>query len=71
MTVLVDSSGGLRLIANSDWPLDSLALHHGARAAYRVGRDAGSIRVQALEGGRTCIVQSADPAKVARRLLGD
>jgi hypothetical protein len=70
MTVLVDQRGGLRLIANSDWPLDSLAMHHGARSAYRVARDSTGIRVVAQESGRTCVMESRDPGRVARLLLG-
>ena len=36
MTILVGPEGGIHMVADSDWPLESLARHHGARAGYRV-----------------------------------
>ncbi len=70
MTVLVDPQGGIRLIADSDWPLQSLAAEHGAKSAYRVARNSTGIRVVAMEAGRSCTLESADPARAARLLLG-
>jgi hypothetical protein len=70
MTILIGAEGGIRLCADSDWPLDSLAMHHGARAAYRVTGRGGSVRVEGREGNRTCVLESSAPARVARLLLG-
>jgi hypothetical protein len=70
MAILIGTDGSIRMCADSDWPLDSLAREHGARAAYRVtGRD-GAVRVEGQEGLRRCVLQSASTARVARLLLG-
>lgn len=69
MTILIGQDGAIRMLADSDWPLDSLALHHGARTAYRVSERSGLVRVEGREGLRKCVVESASPVEVARRLL--
>jgi hypothetical protein len=69
-TLLVNQEGSLRMIADSDWPLDRLASENGARAAYRVSEHRGSLRVEARSGLRTCTVESRTPRQVARLLLG-
>ena len=58
MTILIGQDGGIHMIANSDWPLDSLALHHGARAVYRVAERNGKLTVEAREGRRRCLLES-------------
>ncbi len=70
MAILIGQDGGIRMVVGSDWPLDSLALHHGAKMAYRVSERRGSVRVEGREGSRTCLLESAKPAEVARILLG-
>jgi hypothetical protein len=70
MTILIGQDGGIHMLAESDWPLDSLALHHGARSAYRVSGSGGAVRVEGREGGQRCLLESASPARVARLLLG-
>ncbi len=69
MTILIGPGGGLHIFADSDWPLDSLAQHHGARAAYRVSERRGSVRIQGREGSRTCVMESISSAETARRML--
>jgi hypothetical protein len=70
MTILIGQQGAIHVIADSDWPLDSLTRHHGAKQAYRVTENQGSVRVEAREGLRTCILESSKPAQIARFLLG-
>jgi hypothetical protein len=70
LTILIGQDGGIRMIVDSDWPLDSLAQHHGAKMAYRVSERRGSVRVEGREGSRMCLLESAKPVHVARRLLG-
>jgi hypothetical protein len=70
MTILIGQEGGIHMLADSDWPLDSLALHHGARSAYRVSGNGGAVRVEGREGGQRCLLESASPARTARLLLG-
>jgi hypothetical protein len=70
MTILIGQDGAIHMLADSDWPLDSLAVHHGAKSAYRVTGTKGSVRVEARQGGRVCIMQTRNPAQTARLLLG-
>jgi len=70
MTILMDDAGGIRMFADSDWPLDTLALQHGARAAYRVSGRGGDVRVEGREGSRRCVLEQKNEATVARFLLG-
>jgi hypothetical protein len=70
LTIPIGPGGGIHMLADSDWPLDSLARHHGARTAYRVSERRGSVRVEGREGSRTCVIESASPRQAARMLLG-
>lgn len=58
MTILICADGSLRLCADSDWPLDSLARERGAQAAYRVSTRGSSVRVEGRQGQSTCILES-------------
>lgn len=69
MTILLGPDG-IRMIADSDWPLDSLLWHHGAETAYRVSEHRGSVRVEGREGSRRCVLESVSHAATARMLLG-
>jgi hypothetical protein len=71
MTILIGQDDAICMIADSDWPLDSLALHRGAKSAYRItGASSGAIRVEGREGLRRCIMESPTHAQTARLLLG-
>ena len=69
MTILISPEGGIRMLADSDWPLDSLQAHHGARMAYRVSQDASMVRVEGRAGSQTCLFETARPERAARLLL--
>jgi hypothetical protein len=68
MTILLGSDG-IRMIADSDWPLDSLLSHHGASTAYRVSENRGALRVEGREASRRCVLESVSLAATARLLL--
>ena len=68
MTILLGPNG-IHMIADSDWPLDSLLSHHGAETAYRVSEHRGSVRVQGREGSRICVLESVSPSSTAKLLL--
>ena len=70
MTILVGRDGAIRMLVDSDWPLEALARHHGAKAGYRVSKRGGSLRVEGREQSRTCLLESASPAETRRYLLG-
>jgi hypothetical protein len=68
MTILIGQGGGIHMLAQSDWPLESLLLHHGAQSAFRVTTRRGSIRVEAREGQRTCLLESAGTSNIQNLL---
>ena len=70
MTILVGREAGIRMIADSDWPLESLTRHHGAEAGYRVSERQGALHVEGRKGLRSCLLQSTSPAQILRQLLG-
>ena len=69
MTILITAEGGIRMVADSDWPLDTLQLHHGAKMAYRVSQNASHVRVEGREQSRTCVFETVKPERAARLLL--
>jgi hypothetical protein len=69
--VLVAEDGSIRMIAGSDWSLDSLQVHHGARMAYRVRRLGMNVRLEGRAGTRTCLFEAATPNGAARLLLAE
>ncbi len=68
MTILITHEGGIRMIADSDWPLDSLQQYHGAKMAYRVSQSAAHVRVEGRAGSRTCLIETQKPEWAARLL---
>lgn len=68
VTILLGPNG-IRMIADSDWPLDSLLMEHGAEAAYRVSENRGKVRVEGRELSRTCVFESVPMAHTARLML--
>ena len=69
MTILITAEGGIHMVADSDWPLDSLQSHHGAKMAYRVSQSASVVRVEGRADSRTCLFETAKPERAARLLL--
>ena len=69
MTILITPEGGIRLVADCDWPLDSLKSHHGAKMAYRVSHNDAIVRVEGRADSRTCLFETAKPERAARLLL--
>ena len=69
VTILIGAEGGIRMIADSDWPLDSLQTFHAAQMAYRVSREQRSVRVQGRSGRQRCLFETARPNPAPRHLL--
>lgn len=69
LAILVGVEGGIRIVAESDWPLEALQREHGAKMAYRVQTATDRVSVDGREGLRTCHFETAAPAQVARLLL--
>ena len=58
MAILVSQDGGIHMLAADGWELEPLRLHHGARAAYRISRRAGGVRLEARSADESCLLQS-------------
>ncbi|HTM49486.1 MAG TPA: hypothetical protein VL285_12420 [Bryobacteraceae bacterium] len=71
LSIVIGQDGAIRLMMGSDWPLESLQAHHGAKAAYRVSRSGSQVRVDGRSRTGSCRLQSEPPALVARRLLAE
>ena len=69
MTIVIGREGSIRLIAESDWPLDTLQAHHGAQMVYRVRQQDETLRLEGRAGSRTCSFESEKLNGAARRLL--
>ncbi len=69
LTILISAEGGIHMLADSDWPLESLRLHHGSSAAYRVSPCQDRVRVEGRAGARTCLFETDKPDRAARFLL--
>ncbi len=70
LTIVLGGEGGIRMIADSDWPLDSLQAYHGAASVYRVSGQNENIRVEGREGSRTCLFESPKRPSAAALILG-
>jgi|SRR5436190_20997354 len=70
LTILLGCEGGMRMIADSDWPLDSLQSHHGATTVYRISQRREKVRVEGREGQRRCLFESANTQFAAKLILG-
>ena len=64
MTILIGWSGAIRVVADSEWPLSSLQVEHGARLAYRVTEREGWVRVEGRSGSESCVLESSAAAAV-------
>jgi hypothetical protein len=71
ITIVIGREGGIRLIAESDWPLDTLQVHHGAQMVYRVRQQAETLSLEGRAGTRTCLFESKKLNGAARRLLAE
>jgi hypothetical protein len=60
-TILITAEGGVRMMADCDWPLDRLVAHHGARSAYRVTCRHGRVRVDGRSWTNTCSLETIRP----------
>jgi hypothetical protein len=71
LTIVIGGDGAIRMLADCDWPLDSLQRHHGAQMVYRVHEEKGKLRLDGKAGMRACTFETETPRSVARRLLAD
>lgn len=65
LTVLIGDGGGIEMVAGSDWPLDRLLAHRGARAAYRVEERGGRVYLEGRSGTQSCCLETAARSREA------
>jgi hypothetical protein len=61
IAILIDGEASIHIVAASDWPLESLKAHHGARLAYRVSQNRGTVRVEGRSGSQSCVLERELP----------
>ena len=71
LAILIGQDGGIHMLMNTDWPLESLQSHHGASAAYRISRTGSQVRVEGKSRTSSCVLESEPAGAVARRMLMD
>jgi len=65
MNVVIGWDGGIRMVADCDWPLPALEAQHGARMAFRVSQRDRKVTVEGKAGARTCLFGAAKPERAA------
>jgi len=71
LTIVIGGDGAIRMLADCDWPLDSLQRHHGAQMVYRVREERGKLRLEGKAGRLACAFETTTPRSAARLLLAD
>jgi hypothetical protein len=69
--LLIRPDGGLHLLMETPFSLDSAAAYAGARVAYRVTRSERGVRVTGQNGAQTCVLQEGSTAGFRRNALRD
>jgi hypothetical protein len=67
LAIIVDRTGGIRLMEASGWQLESLEASYGAQRIYRVTHNSGHVRVEGKSGSQRCLIESAGPPRTAAR----
>lgn len=70
-SILIAPEGAVRVVSGSDWSLESLRVHHGARMAYRVSQRDGRVQLEGRAGSRTCLFEAEKPDGAAGLLLAN
>ena len=58
LTVAIGRDGAIRMLENTDWPLDRVASFHTAVMVYRVEQQGRDIVLEGRAPGRTCVLRS-------------
>ena len=68
-TIVMGAHGGITMLADSDWPLDSLLREHGAGMAYRIKPGTDRVSVDGVDGNSSCHFEALSPKEKARFVL--
>jgi len=70
--LLIRPDGGLHFVMESPFSMEAIALHCGARTAYRITRSGDGVRVDGRANGRNCVLEeSSGPRSFSREMLRD
>ncbi|MBC7927581.1 MAG: hypothetical protein H7039_18195 [Bryobacteraceae bacterium] len=70
MVILTGVQGQIQMLAECDWPLESIRVERGANSAYRVTSGKGTVVVDGNQRGRVCRLEhSIAPARIPSNLL--
>jgi hypothetical protein len=67
--ILVAHDGAIQVVPAADWELEPLRIHHGAKAAYRVWRTAGRVRLEARSAAERYLFEERRPPGALRAVL--
>ncbi len=59
------------MLADCDWPLDTLQADRGAGMVYRISQQGEHVRLEGRAGRRTCLFETEKPDGAARPLPAD
>jgi hypothetical protein len=71
IALLIRPDGGMHVIMDSPFALDSAAASNGARMAYRVTRTERGVTVRGQKDGRTCVLQGCAARSFQKTALRD
>jgi hypothetical protein len=71
LAIVIESRGGMRMLAAPDSPLAALLAESGAAMAFRIRREAGNVRVEGRSATETCMLERRSATRSARELLRD
>ena|ERR1700722_5680449 len=70
--LLIRPDGGLHFVMESSFSLEAVALHCGARTAYRITRSIDGVRVDGRGGGANCVLEEfSAPKAFSKGMLRD
>ena len=59
--IVIDRSGGVRILSGDGWALPALAAEAGAAAVFRLRRRVGVVRVEGWQGSKRCLLERTSP----------
>ncbi|HEV3198655.1 MAG TPA: hypothetical protein VGZ73_12120 [Bryobacteraceae bacterium] len=71
MSILVNRDGGIHMLSGADWELEPLRIDHGARAAYRISRRDGRVRMEARSAEESCLFETKPRARLMPAMAPD
>ena len=61
LAITIGPEGEIQIICDSDWNLEALRAHHGAREVFRVTRNSRRVRLEARSGAQHCVLEDETP----------